>query len=136
MIDIRCYRPSDQRALIDLWQVTNLARPQNDLEQDIERKLRVDPDLLLVATANQQLIGSVMGGYEGHRGWINYLAVAPEFQRRGVASMLMHRIESDLRLKGCPKINLQVRNTNPEVLAFYASLGYSDDHVVSLGKRL
>jgi ribosomal protein S18 acetylase RimI-like enzyme len=77
-----------------------------------------------------------MGGYEGHRGWINYLAVKPATQRKGYGGEMMRAIELLLREKGCPKINLQVRESNEDVLAFYAAIGYLQDNVVGLGKRL
>lgn len=136
MINIRPYDVDDSEALIALWQELGLATKQNDSNKDIERKLNVDSDLLLVAVQNSNIVGSVMGAYEGHRGWVNYLAVSGQFQRQGIATKLMQRVEADLMRKGCPKINLQVRNTNDSVLALYASLGYLDDHVTSLGKRL
>jgi ribosomal protein S18 acetylase RimI-like enzyme len=135
-MNIRPFHIDDQTALIALWQEVGLATPQNDPRKDIQRKLDVDPELLFVATENGLIVGSVMAGYEGHRGWINYLAVSPDFQRQGIASQLMGRAESDLLLKGCPKINLQVRAINHSVLAFYAALGYLDDNVIGLGKRL
>ncbi len=133
---IRPYTQSDQSSLVALWHATGVATPQNDSSKDIQRKLAVDPDLLLVAESEGQIVGSVMGGYEGHRGWVNYLAVSPKFQRRGIASHLMNEIEAALLKRGCPKINLQVRNSNHSALGFYAALGYLDDNVVSLGKRL
>ena len=77
-----------------------------------------------------------MAGYDGHRGWINYLAVAPELQRQGVAGQLMSAAEETLAAQGCPKINLQVRETNIDVIAFYQTLGYTQDPVISMGKRL
>ncbi len=77
-----------------------------------------------------------MAGYEGHRGWINYLAVAPDFRRRGTARRLMQVAEHELRVLGCPKINLQVRSSNSDVIAFYQRLGFSLEEVVSLGNRL
>ena len=135
-MNIRPFHIDDQTDLIALWQQVGLATPQNDPGKDIQRKLKVDPELLLVASSNGLIIGSVMAGYEGHRGWINYLAVSPFFLRQGVASKLMSRAESELLLKGCPKINLQVRAANQSVLAFYAALGYLDDNVIGLGKRL
>ena len=113
-----------------------MARSQNDSSKDIQRKLAVDPELLLIAESEGQLVGSIMGGYEGHRGWVNYLAVLPEFQRQGIASRLMNEIEAALLKRGCPKINLQVRSSNQSALEFYAALGYLDDNVVGLGKRL
>ncbi|MFT6408899.1 MAG: ribosomal protein S18 acetylase RimI-like enzyme [Arenicella sp.] len=135
-MNIRPFDIDDQAALIALWREVGLATPQNDSHKDIKRKLQVDPELLLVAIIDRAIVGSVMGGYEGHRGWINYLAVSPNFQRQGIASELMRRVESDLLLKGCAKINLQIRAINKSVLAFYVALGYLDDDVVSLGKRL
>jgi len=135
-MNIRPFNPSDLEALIELWQQTGLATPQNDSQKDIERKMKVDPELLLVAVKGSELVGSVMGGYEGHRGWINYLAVSPKHQRQGIATLLMRKIEADLLSRGCPKINLQVRDTNTKVLAFYVALGYLDDKVVGFGKRL
>ncbi|MDX1810114.1 MAG: GNAT family acetyltransferase [Sulfurospirillaceae bacterium] len=122
--------------VIDLWSRCGLLAPQNDPKKDIERKMKVDPDLFLVLKEEGKIIGSVMGGYEGHRGWINYLAVDPKSRRCGVARKLMTEVEQRLIKKGCPKINLQVRESNLEVLAFYDKIGYSTDKVVSLGKRL
>ena len=77
-----------------------------------------------------------MGGYEGHRGWVNYLAVSPSHQKKGYGRQLMDAIEVKLREMGCPKINLQVRETNLEVIEFYKAIGYDMDHVVGMGKRL
>ncbi|MBN4064960.1 GNAT family acetyltransferase, partial [Dehalococcoides mccartyi] len=93
-------------------------------------------ELFLVALESNAVIGTVMAGYEGHRGWINYLAVDPEIQRGSIGSQLMSRAESLLKDLGCVKINLQVRSTNEGVLGFYDSIGYSKDDVVSMGKRL
>ena len=77
-----------------------------------------------------------MVGYEGHRGWINYLAVDPSKRRQGIGQQMMKAAEQHLNEQGCPKINLQVRSSNLEVIAFYESLGFSRDEVISLGKRL
>lgn len=138
---IRPFEPDDQDAVIALWQRCGLTRPWNDPRKDIRRKLAEQPELFGVmvdgaAAGGGALIGSVMAGYEGHRGWINYLAVDPAQQGRGLGRKLMDWAEARLRERGCPKINLQVRQGNEAVLAFYAALGYADDQVVSLGKRL
>ena len=133
---IRPFKQSDTQALISLWRDLGLVTDSNDPLKDIDRKLKVNPELLLVAIKDARVIGSVMGGYEGHRGWVNYLAVATEFQRQGIATLLMQEVEAKLLLLGCPKINLQVRNSNDQVMAFYRALGYCDDKVVSFGKRL
>ncbi len=135
-MDIRPYRASDEVAVVALWQACDLTRPWNDPHKDIARKLQVHPELFLVGEVQGHLMASAMFGYEGHRGWVNYLAVAPEHQRQGHAEALMRHGEALLLAKGCPKINLQVRASNASVLAFYQSLGYLDDQVVSMGKRL
>ena len=90
----------------------------------------------LVAVNGGELVGSVMAGYDGHRGWVNYLAVLPRMRLGGVGRALMAAVEVHLREAGCPKINLQVRATNQEAIGFYQALGYSFDDVVSLGRRL
>jgi ribosomal protein S18 acetylase RimI-like enzyme len=122
--------------VVALWQRCGLARPWNDPAKDIRRKLAEQPGLFGVMTDGAEVVGTVMAGYEGHRGWINYLAVDPSRQQQGLGRRLMDWSEARLRERGCPKINLQVRRSNEAVLAFYAALGYADDDVVSLGKRL
>ncbi len=134
-MQIRCYTPLDHDAVIALWQRCGLVAPQNNPSKDIERKQSVDADLFLVGERDGEIVGSVMGGYDGHRGWINYLAVCPSVQRQGLGRRLLTMIEERIVAKGCPKINLQVRETNSEVLAFYAECGYQVDKVTSLGKR-
>eukprot|EP01136_Pigoraptor_vietnamica_P023828 Opistho-1_new@76293 len=135
-MEIREYEQRDQAAVIDLWKECQLVVPWNDPVQDIQRKLAVDPDLFLVGEYSGSIVATVMGGYEGHRGWINYLAVSPAWQRRGFGRIIMQHVENLIREKGCPKINLQVRESNQAVVSFYESLEYQCDHVVSLGKRL
>jgi ribosomal protein S18 acetylase RimI-like enzyme len=133
---IRAFQLSDEDAVVDLWTRCGLTRPQNDPRKDIRRKLAVDPHLFLVAEDAGAIIGTVMAGYEGHRGWINYLAVSPDCRRGGAGRQLMIAAERLLIETGCPKINLQVRSSNAEVIAFYRAIGFAVDDVVSLGKRL
>ena len=133
---VRAYNENDKAEVISLWDECGLVVPQNDPAKDIERKLKVDPDLFLVGVTEKGIVASVMGGYEGHRGWINYLAVKPSEQRKGYGQYIMQAIEALIKQKSCPKINLQVRTTNESVIAFYTAIGYGDDNVVSLGKRL
>jgi ribosomal protein S18 acetylase RimI-like enzyme len=133
---IRPYKESDKETVISLWRECGLVVPQNDPAKDIERKLKVDPDLFLIGETENGIVASVMGGYEGHRGWINYLAVKPSEQRKGYGQSIMQAVEALIRKKGCPKINLQVRVGNEAVIAFYSALGYGNDNVVGLGKRL
>ncbi|CAN5886880.1 hypothetical protein BH11VER1_BH11VER1_06390 [soil metagenome] len=110
--------------------------PQNNPRKDIQRKLQVDPGLFLVDRMGTEIVATVMAGYEGHRGWINYLAVAPPLQKSGYGRQILAHAEKLLRELGCPKINLQIRSTNQHVIAFYKSLGFAIDDVVSMGKRL
>ena len=135
-MQIRSFRAPDQSTVIDLWRACDLVRPWNDPARDIERKLAVADDLLLVGEIDDDVIATVMAGYEGHRGWINYLAVAPTRRRQGLGRTLMIEAECRLLARGCPKINLQVRGSNPESIAFYERIGYRIDDAVSLGKRL
>src|SRR5581483_7843198 len=135
-IKIRAFRPNDEKDVIQLWKECGLVFPQNDPRKDIRRKLKVQADLFLVAVYGKIMIGTVVGGYEGHRGWINYLAVSPNFQRKGVGRSLMGEIEKLLKKVGCPKINLQVRESNKTVMRFYEKSGYVQDKVASFGKRL
>ena len=135
-MEIRPFRNVDERAVVALWEECRLTRPWNDPRRDIARKLAVQPELFLVGELDGAVVAAVMAGYEGHRGWVNYLAVAPRVRGRGFARALMQRVEEMLLARGCPKVNLQVRNTNTEAIAFYRHLGYLQDESVSLGKRL
>lgn len=133
---IRPYSPTDEIMAVALWHQCDLVRPWNDPHLDIRRKLEVQPELFLVAEQDADIVGTVMCGYEGHRGWVSYLAVSPTVQGNGLGRRLMQEAESALKSRGCPKLNIQVRETNEAVLAFYEKLGYTVDPVVSLGKRL
>ena len=133
---IRPFEITDKAAVIELWQLCGLTRPWNDAGLDVQRKLAVNREWFLVGELRGQIMSSAMFGYEGHRGWVNYLAVHPEHQGQGYARAMMARGEQLLLSSGCPKINLQVRSSNTQALAFYARLGYGIDEVVSLGKRL
>jgi ribosomal protein S18 acetylase RimI-like enzyme len=134
-MEIRPYLEADEAQVIALWTAAGLVRPWNDPRKDIARKLRVGRELFLVAVDGGKIIGAVMGGYDGHRGWVNYLAVAADSRRRRVGAALMHEVEARLRALGCAKLNLQVRRSNREVVAFYQAIGFAEDDVVSLGKR-
>jgi ribosomal protein S18 acetylase RimI-like enzyme len=135
-MDIRPFEHADEAAVIALWQACNLTRPWNDPHKDIQRKLQVRPDLFLVGVKEGMVVATLMAGYDGHRGWINYLAVDPSNRRRGFGRAIMAEAERRLRESGCPKINLQVRTSNEEAVAFYRGIGYNLDDVVSFGKRL
>ena len=135
-MEIRPFEPRDEEAVVQLWNDCGLVVPWNNPHRDIQRKLKVQPEMFLVACSDGKVIASVMAGYDGHRGWINYLAVHPQHQRLGIGKRLMEEAESRLRAEGCPKINLQVRTSNTDVIEFYKRLGFKMDNVVSLGKRL
>lgn len=133
---IRPFQPTDETAVIALWQRCELTRPWNDPHKDIQRKLKVQPELFLLGEIDDKVVASVMAGFDGHRGWVNYLAVCPTQRRRGLGRQLIEEVERRLTALGCPKLNLQVRSDNQAVLTFYRNLGYQVDEVVSLGKRL
>ena len=135
-ISIRVYRGADEEQGVELWRRCSLVVPWNDPRRDIQRKVEFQPHLFWVGETGARIVATAMAGYEGHRGWINYLAVAPEYRRRGIGRRMMQVAEDELRKLGCPKINLQVRSSNKAVIAFYESLGFAVDDVVSLGKRL
>lgn len=133
---IRPFQTEDEDALVALWKMCELTVPWNNPHKDIARKLQVQPELFLVGILDNSLIATVMGGYEGHRGWINYLAVHQDFQGKGYGQEIMNSVETGLREMGCPKINLQIRTGNDKIASFYQKLGFTNDHVVSMGKRL
>jgi len=136
MMKIRPFKIEDQTAVIELWQACALVVPWNDPVKDIARKLKVDADLFLVGESGGEIVATVMGGYEGHRGWINYLAVSPQHQRKGYGRKIMEFVEQRIHLKGCPKINLQIRGSNKQAAAFYQAIGYDIEDAIGLGKRL
>jgi ribosomal protein S18 acetylase RimI-like enzyme len=133
---IRPFEIADEDSVVALWERCGLTRPWNDPCKDIQRKLAVRPDLFLVGILDQEIIATVMAGYDGHRGWINYLAVDSSQRRQNYGRAIMEAAERMLRESGAPKINLQVRAANSEVITFYQRLGYAVEDVVNLGKRL
>ena len=126
----------DQAQVIALWQACGLTRPWNDPATDIARKRTVQPELFLVMDEGGTIVASAMFGYDGHRGRVNYLAVAPDHRRRGHARRLMDEGEARRTALGGPKLSLQLRTDNPQAAAFYTRLGYGQDAAVSFGKRL
>ncbi len=134
---IRPFAPNDRDGVVALWsEVFADDPPRNAPPALIDRKVTVQPELFLVALQDGRVVGTVLGGYDGVRGWIHHLAVAPGVRRGGVASRLMAQVERGLAALGCPKINLQVRATNPGVVAFYERLGYVAEDRLSMGKEL
>ncbi|MCC3702996.1 GNAT family acetyltransferase [Rouxiella badensis] len=135
-MEIRVFKQEDFEEVLTLWERCDLLRPWNDPELDIERKLNHDPELFLVAEVSGVVAGTVMGGYDGHRGSAYYLGVHPEYRGRGIANALMNRLEKKLIARGCPKIQLMVRAENDAVISMYEKLDYEVVESISLGKRL
>lgn len=133
---IEIYQQADRLAVINLWMRCGLVWPQNNPDTDILRKCDDSPDLFFVGRLGAEIIAAVMVGYDGHRGWINYLAVSPEHQKGGYGRQLLAHVEQLLAARGCPKINLQIRSTNHQVIEFYQRLGFSVEENISMGKRL
>ncbi|MCF8999050.1 GNAT family acetyltransferase [Acinetobacter nectaris] len=136
MFIIRPIENKDIDTVVELWETCNITRPWNHPETDIFRKMNQKDDLFLVAEKDSRVIASIMGGYDGHRGWIHYLAVQPEYQRLGIATALMQNIEKRLIAIGCPKVQLMVRPENTSVIQFYEELDFEEIESVCLGKRL
>ena len=136
MTVIRKYNKKDRVQVIELWKTCNLTRSWNDPNKDLNRKKGNGEDLFVVLEYKNKIIGTVMGGYDGH-GVINYLAVNPKFWGNGFGKMLVQFVEKKLKLLGCPKVNLLVRSDNVEVSNFYESIDYrKQDDVSVFGKRL
>ena len=123
--------------VIALWEaVFGYDAAHNRPSVVIDKKMAAEDQLFFVAVAGDLLVGTIMAGYDGHRGWIYSLAVSPSHRRQGIGSRLMSVAEAALRGRGCMKINLQIMEGNESVAAFYSSLGYSVEQRVSMGKRL
>jgi len=113
---IRPYQPTEEEQVIDLWRLCGLVVPPNDPRQDIERKMEVQPELFLVGVVEERIAATVMADYDGHRGWLYALAVAPDLQRQGLGRRMVEEAEARLQAMGCRKINLQVRASNTAVI--------------------
>ena len=133
---IRQFVPNDTTRVIFIWEQCDLVRNWNNPNFDIQRKLNFQKELFFVGLFNDEIIATAMFGYDGHRGWLNYFAVLPNFQKRGFGRQLMTYGEMALIERGCPKLNLQIRNDNTKAINFYQKVGYKEDAAVSFGKRL
>jgi ribosomal protein S18 acetylase RimI-like enzyme len=136
---IRAFGLPDTDRVVELWHAAGLTRPWNDPHKDIERKLTTQPELFLVYEddeGDEETIGTAMIGYDGHRGWVYYLAVAAERRGAGIARALMAEAERLLIERGCPKVMLMVRSDNTAVIDLYEHLGYAVESTKVLGKRL
>jgi ribosomal protein S18 acetylase RimI-like enzyme len=133
---IRSFRPGDAAEVIDLWRECGLIVPWNNPQTDIDRKYADSAQMFFVGELEHEIIASCMAGYDGHRGWIYFLAVKNSKQRKGCASALVAHVEEELVKLGCPKVELMVRKTNNDVISFYKSIGFDPDPVIVLSKRL
>ena len=134
---VRAYVESDEAQVIQLWREIFPDNPSwNVPKADIERKLAVQRELFLVGDLGGEIVGTVMAGFDGHRGWVHLVAVSPKHRQRGIGRNMMVEAEKKLTDIGCTKINLQVRATNEGVISFYEKLGYAVEERVSMGKRL
>ena len=133
---VKQFVPNDTNRVIFIWEQCDLVRNWNNPNFDIQRKLNFQKELFFVGLLNDEIIATAMFGYDGHRGWLNYFAVLPNFQKRGYGKQLMTFGEMALIEKGCPKLNLQIRNDNTKAINFYQKVGYKEDAAVSFGKRL
>lgn len=140
-LSIRVFDAGDTDAVIALWleafpEYKDASRPQRNPYLSIANKLATQPELFFVAVKDGAVVGTVMAGYDGHRGWLYSLAVEAAARRLGIGTLLVRHAEAALTERGCPKVNLQVLSAKADVQAFYESLGYVADAVISLGKRL
>lgn len=133
---VRPFRVSETEAVLSLWERSEISRPWLDLRAEIVEKMKRDRSLFLVAEDAGVVIGVVMGAYDGRRGWVYHLAVEPDLRRHGIGRLLMRELEDRMARMGVVKVNLQVRHDNLAVVGFYDALGYRDERLTSMGKRL
>jgi len=136
MFEMRAYQPNDETAVLALWTRCQLVSADSNPLADIHRKLAVQPELFLVGTLDSVIVASGMAGYDGHRGYLYYLAVDPEHQRKGYGRALVAHLQDILHERGCPKLNLFVSTDNVSACAFYERLGFTRNDMVSMGRHL
>ncbi|EKG37383.1 GNAT family acetyltransferase [Pseudomonas syringae] len=129
--------PHHRLAVIQLWKtVFNDDMPHNRPDLSIDKKRAVDDRLFFVALADDELVGTILAGYDGHRGWLYSVAVDPQQRGNGLGTRLVRHAEKALADLGCVKINLQIHTFNESVQAFYRTLGYTPELIISMGKRI
>lgn len=135
-MEIRSFSVDDADEVVALWNACELVVPWNDPVKDIDRKLAHSPELFLVGEVDFRIVASAMGGFDGHRGWIYYLAVSPDCRRMGLGRAIVAEVTKRLLEQGCPKVNIMVRESNQAIVGFYKALGYQSDPVVTLSQRI
>jgi ribosomal protein S18 acetylase RimI-like enzyme len=137
MVDIQAAGPSDTEQLVALWHEAGLAHPWNDSKRDIDLALAHPSNIILLArTADQAVVGSVMVGYDGHRGWIYSLGVANSHRRTGLGRQLIEHAENWLRERKAPVVRLLMMSSNTSAASFYESCGYERGDFIAFGKKL
>ena len=134
-IEVQPFESAQLQQIVDLWQRCELTRPWNDPVHDIHFCQQSQDSELLVLIRDGKVIGSVMVGHDGHRGWVYYLAVSPVFQRSGYGAFLLESAEQWLRENNVPKLNVMIRDGNKKAISFYRRLGFTQDEVVVMSKR-
>jgi ribosomal protein S18 acetylase RimI-like enzyme len=135
-MNIRPMAKSDQAGVIRLWQDCGLIRPWNDPARDLRTAMRTSDAAVLVGEDAGTIVASVMAGFDGHRGWIYYLAVAQDRRQEGLGRAMFETAQAWLKARGAPKIQLMVRETNEEAIGFYKAMGLEVQPVVTLGRFL
>ncbi|MBU0497175.1 MAG: GNAT family acetyltransferase [Candidatus Thermoplasmatota archaeon] len=134
---IRTCTISDKPAVIALWAaVFQQDKPHNDPTQSFNQKINHADDLFFVAEHKKTLVGTIIAGYDGHRGWIYSLAIDPRYRRKGIGTLLMKKAITILHNKGCLKVNLQITGNNQDLITFYKTLGFTIEDRISMGKNL
>ncbi|QJQ32290.1 GNAT family acetyltransferase [Sphingomonas lacunae] len=134
--EIEMATAADATDVIALWHSCGLTRPWNDPQADFDLALTTPTSTILTARNPMAIVGTVMVGFDGHRGWVYYLAVDPSLRRSGLGRHLMAAAEAWLRRAGSPKIQLMVRGDNQAAVGFYQALGYQIQDVLTIGRRL
>jgi ribosomal protein S18 acetylase RimI-like enzyme len=135
-VPIQPIPPEWRASAIELWERVGLTRPWNDPGADLERALASPTSTVLADVQDDQLISTAMVGHDGHRGWVYYLAVSPEAQRRGHGRTMMAACEAWLTDRQIPKLNLMIRGGNASVQGFYRAIGYEAEDRVVMSRRL
>ena len=135
-IEIAPAGTDDRDAVIALWRQVGLTRPWNDPASDFDLALSFSGSTILLAHDCTKLVGAIMVGFDGHRGWVYYLACEPSHRREGIGRIMMDAAEAWLVEQGAPKIQLMVRTDNADAIGFYKAIGYEPQDVVTIGRRL
>ncbi len=136
-MQIREYKDNDKQQIIDLWKsIFQGTLPHHDAKTSIKNKTEYDKKLFYVAEESDKVIGTIMGGYDGHRGWIYSLAVHEFCRKQGIGMQLIKKVEEQLKKLNCMKVNLQVTESNKSAIEFYNKCGFDIEQRISMGKKL